>query len=132
MKMLREEFDKYDKNESGTIDVYELADIFFSMGLYKTKRELESMIDTWDSNGNGQIDFQEYCNIMEQRFNDSKRDDCTVLAFREFDKDGDGCISERDLRHSLFNILKEGNEDPDIKELELICEEMMMHAKTNE
>ena len=129
---MRTEFDKYDTDKSGTIDVYELASIFFDNGLYRTKAELERLIEKWDYNGNGQIDFAEYCEIMTSRLTFTKDADCTIKAFREYDVDGDGCISESDLRQSLMKVLVAQGQEPNVQEVALIAEAMMESCRTND
>ena len=53
-----------------------------------------------DIDGNGEIDFEEFLQLMHKKIKE-EQDDLDVLeAFRVFDKDGNGCISAAELKVS--------------------------------
>ena len=55
-----------------------------------------------------------------------------LTAFNEFDIDGDGCISERDLRRAMMKVFQDEGEIPNIREVEVIVEAMMETVQLNE
>jgi calmodulin len=56
----REAFLAFDKDRSGTIDVWELRQVLEAMGQKPTEEELFQMISEVDDNMSGSIDFGEY------------------------------------------------------------------------
>ena len=71
-------------------------------GLHPTDEELRDMIRNVDKNSNGAIDFNEFIEMMLRR--DSKIEEDVAHAFRVFDRDGDGLISEEELRLTMNNL----------------------------
>ena len=60
----KEAFALFDKDGSGTISGQELGQVMRSLGQIPTNSELEDMVMEVDSNGNGEIDFPEFCELM--------------------------------------------------------------------
>ena len=58
----------------------------------------------YDTDGSGQIEFPEFCNIMTDKMNMVNDEDKIRMAFRVFDKDGSGTISARALKHLMTHI----------------------------
>ena len=56
-----EAFSLFDKNNDGTITVSELATVMRSLGSNPTNSELQDMINEVDSDGNGTLEFDEFC-----------------------------------------------------------------------
>ena len=59
-----EAFSLFDKNNDGTITVSELATVMRSLGSNPTNSELQDMINEVDSDGNGTLEFDEFCQLM--------------------------------------------------------------------
>ena len=57
----REAFALFDKNGDGTITVTELGTVMRSLGNNPTETELQDMINEVDSDGNGTLEFDEFC-----------------------------------------------------------------------
>merc|ERR1712228_1083617 len=92
----------YDKDGDGTILSTNLATVMRCLGLNPTKKELESMINEVDVNGDGQIDFdEEFLPLMSRKMKDVVDEDELVSVFKEFDRRGDGLISALELRHLM-------------------------------
>ena len=58
--MLRKAFGLFDKDNSGTIESSELNGVMSMLGLTLSDEELELLYTQLDSDGNGQIDFEEF------------------------------------------------------------------------
>ena len=99
---LKEAFSLFDADHDGEITVGELGRVMRNHGLNPTEEELADMIRNVDKNSNGAIDFNEFIEMMLRR--DSKVEEDVVHAFRVFDRDGDGLISEEELRLTMNNL----------------------------
>merc|ERR1712046_289496 len=62
------------------------------------------MINEVDADGNGTIDFPEFCTLMGRKMKDTDSEEELKEAFRVFDKDGTGFISAAELRHIMTNL----------------------------
>lgn len=69
-------FMEYDKDRSGTIDMWELKDVLYgiknlsiilAMGQHPTEEELFQMIAEVDDNMSGAIDFSEFLKVVENQ-----------------------------------------------------------------
>ena len=59
----RDAFLAFDKDRSGTIDVWELRQVLEAMGQKPTEEELFQMISEVDDNMSGSIDFGEFLKV---------------------------------------------------------------------
>mmetsp|Transcript_17417 Transcript_17417/g.39328 ORF Transcript_17417/g.39328 Transcript_17417/m.39328 type:complete len:149 (-) Transcript_17417:397-843(-) len=100
----REAFSLFDKDSDGTISAAELGNIMRSLGQRPTNAELADMIRENDLDGNGTIDFIEFCTMMARKI-DAKDSNAEINeAFDVFDIDGNGLISPVELRKILANL----------------------------
>eukprot|EP01010_Urceolus_cornutus_P001111 NODE_1626_length_820_cov_248.600519_g1264_i0.p1 GENE.NODE_1626_length_820_cov_248.600519_g1264_i0~~NODE_1626_length_820_cov_248.600519_g1264_i0.p1 ORF type:complete len:178 (-),score=75.94 NODE_1626_length_820_cov_248.600519_g1264_i0:286-759(-) len=95
----REAFAMFDRDGDGTVTTKELGMVFRSLGQNPTEKELMDMIKEVDKDGSGEIEFEEFAQLMSQRMQDT--DDDIQYAFAQFDADEDGKISAADLLKSL-------------------------------
>ena len=58
----------------------------------------------YDTDGSGQIEFPEFCNMMADKMNTVNDEDMIRMAFRVLDKDGSGTISARAFKHLMTHI----------------------------
>mmetsp|Transcript_32360 Transcript_32360/g.82491 ORF Transcript_32360/g.82491 Transcript_32360/m.82491 type:complete len:152 (-) Transcript_32360:79-534(-) len=63
----REAFARFDKDNSGAIDAWELRATLQSMGQDPTDEELFDMIAEVDSDGSGEIDFSEFLKVISSQ-----------------------------------------------------------------
>merc|ERR1712165_528191 len=94
---LKEAFALFDCDRDGEITVEELGKVMRTHGFDPTE---EDMIRNVDTNANGAIDFNEFIEMMVKGRAHSVEDD-VVHAFKVFDRDGDGLISEEELRLTM-------------------------------
>ncbi|KAL4238012.1 Calmodulin-3 [Mactra antiquata] len=101
----KETFALFDKDGDGTINSSELGTAMRAMGVNPTQGELDGMIKEVDQDGNGTIDFKEFCEMMEKKLEESgDQEEEMREAFKVFDKDGSGTISAEELRHVMVNM----------------------------
>merc|ERR1712182_51385 len=96
---IREAFDLFDTDGSGTIDAKELKVAMRALGLDAKKDEIRRMINDIDKDGSGTIDFNEFLNMMTARMGDR---DSREEMIDEADRDGDGEVNEEEF----FRIMK--------------------------
>jgi len=100
----REAFSVFDKDGDGTISEKELGTVMRALGLNPTDDELTQMVKEVDIDGNGEVDFEEFCTMMVRRMEDTDGDEEILEAFQVIDRDGDGFITESDLKDLLANL----------------------------
>ncbi|XVE98371.1 hypothetical protein REPUB_Repub03eG0100700 [Reevesia pubescens] len=128
---LKRVFATFNKNGDGFITKQELRESLKNIRLFMTEKELEEMIVKVDANGDGLIDFDEFCilcqamdgqgvrrgedginGVVEEGYEEGELKE----AFDVFDKDKDGLISVEELGSVLCSLgLKEGNKIEDCK-----------------
>ncbi|KAF9662871.1 hypothetical protein SADUNF_Sadunf18G0099500 [Salix dunnii] len=127
---LKSVFATFDKNGDGFITKQELTQSFKNIRIFMTEKEVEEMVVKVDSNGDGLIDFEEFCilckvvGIQDQGGDDDKEgqgdggEGDLKDAFDVFDRDKDGLISDEELSLVLCSLgLKEGGRVEDCKEM---------------
>ncbi|XP_039054798.1 calmodulin-like protein 3 [Hibiscus syriacus] len=106
---LKRVFATFDKNGDGFITKQELRDSLKNIRLFTTEKEVEDMVVRADANGDGLIDFDEFCILCGG-------EDELKEAFDVFDKDKDGLISFEELGSVLSSLgLSEGKKMEDCK-----------------
>jgi len=116
----REAFALFDKDGDGTISTKELGTVMKSLGQKPTVAELNDMINEVDSDGNGEIDFEEFLSMMAKKLKETDLEEDIREAFRVFDKNSSGIISTLELRHIMTNLGEK------LKDSEI--DEMIRHA----
>lgn len=94
-------FSLFDKDGDGKITVLELGRVMDSLGQSLGVAEVQEMINEFDDDGNGVIDFSEFLRFMERKMNDVDIEEAIHEAFKVFDEEGAGQISNVKLRHVL-------------------------------
>ncbi|ORX73619.1 calmodulin [Linderina pennispora] len=64
---IREAFRVFDKNGDGVISASELRHVMTSLGEKLTDEEVEEMIREADVDGDGQINYEEFCKMMKTK-----------------------------------------------------------------
>ncbi|KAB5514656.1 hypothetical protein DKX38_028562 [Salix brachista] len=128
---LKSVFATFDKNGDGFITKQELTQSFKNIRIFMTEKEVEEMVVKVDSNGDGLIDFEEFCilckvvGIQDHQGGDDEKEGQgdggegdLKDAFDVFDRDKDGVISVEELGMVLCSLgLKEGGRVEDCKEM---------------
>jgi Ca2+-binding EF-hand superfamily protein len=61
---IKEAFAYFDKDNSGFITVDELGEVMSKMGRHFSKTDLDRMIRTVDTDGNGKIEINEFAKLL--------------------------------------------------------------------
>ena len=112
----KEAFALFDKDGDGTITTKELGTAMRSLGQNPTEAELQDMINEVDADENGTIDFPGVLSLMARKMKDADIEEELTEAFKVFDRDGNGFISDAELRH-VTTILGEKLTDEEVDEI---------------
>ncbi|CAL9763826.1 unnamed protein product [Musa acuminata subsp. burmannicoides] len=99
-----ETFCLFDKDGDGSIALEELSTVIKSLGLKPFQEELQGMISEVDVDGNGTIEFAEFLGLMAHKMKDIDSEEELKEAFKVFDKDQNGYISEAELRNVMMSL----------------------------
>ncbi|PRW55898.1 Calmodulin [Chlorella sorokiniana] len=103
-KALREVFDMFDKDGSGTIDVHELRAVLRALGQFPTAAELADLMQRMDANQDGSISFDEFAAAMAGQAEDEETEQ-QLREIREvfsmFDTDHSGTLCATELQRAL-------------------------------
>ena len=99
----KEAFDMFDRTNKGTISIGDITKIMKNFGYPMTKEEARSMVSHVDASGDGEVDFEEFVMLMEKQVH-NLGDDPVLLAFKEFDKNDDGKIKNKEFRYILTHV----------------------------
>ncbi|KAJ7406762.1 hypothetical protein WISP_131566 [Willisornis vidua] len=124
---IREAFDLFDTDGSGSIDIKELKvskRFLFpwmkvamrALGFEPKKEEIKKMIADIDKEGSGTIDFEDFLAMMTQKMSEKDSQEEILKAFRLFDDDGTGKISFKNLKR-VAKELGENLTDEELQEM---------------
>jgi len=97
-KEIKEAFDLFDTDGSGTIDPKELNVAMRALGFEMTPEQINQMIAEVDKDGSGTIDLDEFVHMMTDKMGERDARDELHKAFRIIDQDGNGKISDVDIQ----------------------------------
>jgi centrin-1 len=115
---IRDAFNLFDSDGSGSIDYKELKAAMKAIGFDTKKEELEKVIAEIDADGSGEIEFPEFMQMMTGKMGEIDNDAGIEKLFQTFDKHSKGFIDISDLR----SMRKELGENTDEKQLEYMIE----------
>lgn len=113
---IKEAFDLFDTDGTGTIDVKELKVAMRALGFEPKKEEIKKMIADIDREGSGTIDFADFLNMMTYKMSEKDSKEEVMKAFRLFDDDGTGKISFKNLKR-VAKELGENLTDEELQEM---------------
>mmetsp|Transcript_46728 Transcript_46728/g.138033 ORF Transcript_46728/g.138033 Transcript_46728/m.138033 type:complete len:164 (-) Transcript_46728:32-523(-) len=102
LQEFKEIFNLVDTDKGGSIGTEELSRLMDTLGIRTTTEELKLMVSEIDENGNGEIDFDEFVQVMCRKVNTDYSADEVRKAFKVFSGTAqDGCIRVKDLENAL-------------------------------
>ncbi|CAF0886682.1 unnamed protein product [Adineta ricciae] len=107
----RQAFLLYDKDSDGAINPKVLGNVMRTLGQNPTEDELKGLINEFDCDGKGLIDFDEFLQMMAKRAKEHNEEDELIEAFRVFDKNGHGYIKVAELKHIMTNLGEQFSND---------------------
>ena len=113
---IREAFDLFDTDGSGSIDAKELKVAMRALGFEPKKEEIKKMIADIDTDGSGTIDFNEFLEMMTAKMSERDPMEEIIKAFRLFDDDETGKISFKNLKR-VAKELGENMTDEELQEM---------------
>jgi len=113
---LREAFDLFDTDGNGTIDPNELKAAMTNLGFDAKNHTVYQMISDIDKNGTGDIDFDEFLDLMTIKLGDSDSEEDVRKVFDLFDDDKTGYITIQNLKR-VAKDLDENMSDADLLEM---------------
>ena len=116
---IKEAFDLFDTDKTGTIDYHELKVAMRALGFDVKKQEVLGLMREYDRDGSGQIEFPDFLEIMTQKIQDRDPVEEILKAFKLFDEDNTGRISLRNLRR----VARELGENLSDDELQAMIDE---------
>ncbi|XP_074311632.1 putative calcium-binding protein CML13 [Silene latifolia] len=113
---IKEAFELFDTDGSGTIDAKELNVAMRALGFEMTEEQITQMIADVDKDGSGAIDFDEFCHMMTAKIGERDTKEELMKAFRIIDQDNNGKISPADIQR-IAKELGESFTDREIHEM---------------
>jgi len=113
---IKEAFDLFDTDGSGSIDAKELKVAMRALGFEPKKEEIRKMIADIDKDGSGTIDFSEFLSMMSAKMAERDPREEIMKAFRLFDDDDSGTINFAKLKR-VAKELGENMSDDELQEM---------------
>jgi|UniRef100_A0AC35FA53 calmodulin len=115
IEQFRKYFNMFDKEQKGYIRATQVGQILRTMGQAFEERDLKQLIKDFDSDGSGEIEFEEFAAMVAQFVVSSENNEGLEEelreAFRLYDKEGNGYIAVSDLREILRALDDNINDD---------------------
>ncbi|KAK3222270.1 hypothetical protein Dsin_009295 [Dipteronia sinensis] len=122
---IKEAFELFDTDGSGTIDAKELNVAMRALGFEMTDEQINQMIADVDKDGSGAIDFDEFAHMMTAKIGERDTREELSKAFHVIDHDNNGTISVQDIKriakelgehftdHEIHDMVDEADRDHD-------------------
>ena len=95
---IREAFNLFDTDGNGTIDSKELKEAMQSLGFEAKNQTIYQIIADIDKDGTGDIDFEEFLDLMTAGISSTDSKEDVQKVFNLFDDDKTGYISLQNLK----------------------------------
>jgi centrin-3 len=116
---LKEAFDLFDADKTGTIDLHELKVLMRALGFDVKKPEVVKLVHDVDPNNAGNVDYEHFMEIMSEKYGERDPEEEINKAFTLFDDDHSGKISLRNMRR----VARELGENLSEEELQAMIDE---------
>merc|ERR1712010_309577 len=113
---MKEAFELFDLDGSGTIDAKELKTAMRALGMEPTKEEVKKMIEDIDKDGSGTIDFEEFTAMLTAKMGDKNSREEKLKVFVLFDDDPTGGITFKNMKR-VASDLGENMSDTELQEM---------------
>merc|ERR1712106_22927 len=126
IKRLGKSFKKLDLDGSGSLSIEE----FMSLPELQQNPLVRRVIDIFDDDGNGEVDFKEFIQGLSHFSAKGDMESKLRFAFRIYDMDNDGCVSNGEL----FQVLKMmvGNNLKDTQLQQIVDKTILLYDKDND
>jgi len=101
---LRAIFDKYDKDNSGSIDRVEIKALLEGLGEHASPEAIQKLLAQFDKDITGDITFDEFERWVMYREHEAAEIKAFYHIFDTYDEDKDGHLSEKELEHLLLEL----------------------------
>merc|ERR1719262_372509 len=103
---------------TGTISVDELEQLLEGVGMKLRQDDIHNMISDLDKDGNGDIDFEEFCSAMAKEIQVDHEPEEITKCFKAFARQSpEGYIRVEDLRNALTTYMHKELSLSDVNEL---------------
>ncbi|XP_004481689.1 calcium-binding protein 4 [Dasypus novemcinctus] len=118
---LRAAFEEFDTDGDGGLGPRELGACMRALGYMPTEMELLELSQHVKMRMGGRVDFEDFVDLMSPKLREETAHMLGVrelhVAFREFDRDGDGRITVAELRQAAPALLGEPLAGPELEEM---------------
>jgi len=116
---LREAFDLFDADKTGTIDLHELKVLMRALGFDVKKTDVIKMVHEVDPSNVGAVDYEQFLEIMSERYAERDPEEEIKKAFTLFDDDHTGRITLKNMKR----VARELGENLSEEELQAMIDE---------
>ena len=109
----KEMFKRADKNKDGKVSTEECKLVLESIFGHLPKKTILLMVNYADLNGDGNVCYQEFSDIMKQRI----RRDNFLKEFEMLDHNGDGIISRQEIKKVIAKLGKVQKSDAEVDKI---------------
>merc|ERR1712178_453357 len=104
MAQFKEAFELFDTDKSGFIGAMELQFCMRALGFEPTGDEIKEMLEKTDQDDNGQVEFNEFVDLVSGRMDRKDPEEEMKDGFAMFDVDGKGFINHKDLQRVCIEL----------------------------
>jgi centrin-3 len=116
---IREAFELFDSNKTGCVDYRELKVSMRALGFDVKKAEVMDLMKKYDRNDTGTIQWEDYFEILSEKYLNRDPIEEIIKAFKLFDDEGTGKITLKNLRR----VARELGENLSDEELQAMIDE---------
>ncbi|CAH8622270.1 unnamed protein product [Dicrocoelium dendriticum] len=113
---IKEAFDLFDTDKTGSIDVHELKVAMRALGFEPKREEIKKLLVEFDCDSKETIEYSDFLQMMTVKMQDKDAKEEILKAFRLFDDDETGKISFKNLKR-VAKELGENLTDEELQEM---------------